>query len=128
MKIDNAWLKEKGACRDGREWFVEQGITDPVKGLKNLIKHDKLDWADWLIVRIMTRSQYLAYAIFAAEQVIDIYEKKYPGNDKPRKAIEAAKAVLANDTKKNRAAAYADAAARQKMKLKIFEYGLELLK
>ena len=53
MKIDREWLAEKGACSDGKEWFVEQGITDPVKGLRNLIKHKKLDWANWLIVRVM---------------------------------------------------------------------------
>jgi len=30
-------------------------------------------------------------AIFAAEQVIEIYEKKYPNDKRPREAIEAAK-------------------------------------
>ena len=60
----------------------------------------------------MTKKQYVAYAIFAAEQVIDIYEKQYPIDDRPRMAIEAAKKVLKRDTKKNRAhAAYAAYAA-----------------
>ena len=134
MKITNEWLEEKRACSQGVEWFKAQKKTDAFKVLNALIKEGKLDWANWTIVRVMTRPQYLAYAIYAAEQVIDIYEKKYPNNDKPRKAIEAAKAVLANDTKGTRdAAAAADgayaayAAARNTMKTKIFKYGIKLL-
>jgi hypothetical protein len=121
MKLTKEWLKEKYACSDGFNWFTKQKETNSTKVLKTLIEQEKLDWANWLIVRVMTRPQYLAYAIYAAEQVIDIYEKRNPCNDKPRKAIDAAKAVLANDTKENRAAtaaaataaadAYADAAA-----------------
>jgi len=69
------------------------------------------DWANWLIVRVMERKQYLAYAIFSAEQVIGIYETQHPSNDRPRKAIEAAKRVLENDTPENRANAWAAYAA-----------------
>ena len=112
MKITKEWLKEKSACGEGLEWFKDQKKDDGLTVLEALISDDKLDWANWLIVRIMSRPQYLAYAIFAAEQVIHIYEKKYPDDDRPRKAIEAAKAVLTNDTKETRvAAAYAAAAA-----------------
>ena len=46
--------------------------------LERLIEEEKCDWANWLIVRVMGRKQYLAYAIFAAEQVLEIYETKYP--------------------------------------------------
>ena len=100
----------------------------------------------------MEYKQYVAYAIYAAEQVIGIYEKKHPDDKRPRQAIEAAKKCLENPTKENKAAAnaaaFADAAytadaadaaayaaanaaaytARKKMKLKILEYGLKLLK
>jgi hypothetical protein len=134
MKITDRWLEEKRACSEGRGWFNAQKKTDSIEVLKSLISEKQLDWANWTIVRVMTRPQYLSYAIFSAEQVIDIYEKKYPGNDKPRKAIEAARAVLVNDTKETKdAAAYAayaaDAAAyaRKKMKLKILNYGISLL-
>jgi hypothetical protein len=107
MKIDEKWLTEKGACRDGKAWFVDQGITEPVAGIRNLLKHDHWDWANWLVVRVLDRPGYIRYAIFAAEQVIEIFEKKYPEDKRPRKAIESARAVLANDTKETRAAAYA---------------------
>jgi hypothetical protein len=111
MEIDLAWLTEKRACTEGVEWFKEQKKSDAVEVINALIEDNELDWANWTIVRVMTRPQYLAYAIFSAEQVLDIYEKKYPNNDKPRKAIEAAKAVLAKDTKETRTAAAAAAAA-----------------
>ena len=72
-----------------------------------------MQYANWLIVRCMTtHEQKVAYAIYAAELVIGIYEKKYPGNLASRKAIEAAKAYLANPCEKTRkAAAYAAYAA-----------------
>jgi len=69
----------------------------------------------------MNKNQSVQYAIFAAEQVIDIYEGKYPNDKRPRNAIEAAKVYLENPSKKTKAyansasyaayAAYADHAA-----------------
>jgi hypothetical protein len=53
----------------------------------------------------------VSLAIFAAELVIDIYEKENPGNKCPRKAIDAAKKWLNNPTNKNRNAADAADAA-----------------
>jgi len=57
----------------------------------------------------MSKMQKVQYAVFAAEQVIDIYEKKYPDDERPRKAIKAAKDYLKSPSKKTKAAA--DAAA-----------------
>lgn len=64
-----------------------------------------LDLANQLIVKCMTRKQHLRYAVYSAEQVIDIVETKYPDDDRPRKAIEAAKSVINKDTDENRSAA-----------------------
>ena len=102
MKITKRWLQEKGACRKAIEDFEAQKEQDAIKILNLLLEQNELDWANWLIVRVMTRKQYLSYAIFAAEQVIDIYEKKYPDDNRPRNAIEAAKKVLKFDSRKNR--------------------------
>jgi hypothetical protein len=113
MKVTIDWLKEKNACKNGVDWCIKNKLIDldSPDFLRGLAKGNQYQWANWLIVRVMTRPQSLAYAIFAAEQVIDIYEKLYPDNKKPREAIEAAKKVLENDTPKNRkAAAAADAA------------------
>ena len=51
-------------------------------------------------------------AIYAAEQVLKIYEDKYPNDNRPHDAIKAAKAYLKDSNKKNQdAAAYAANAA-----------------
>jgi hypothetical protein len=113
MKITTEWLREKHACEKGSEWFENQFEADGATLVRTLAV-DHWDWANWLLVRIMTRPQYLAYAIYAAEQVIEIYERRNPGNAAPRRAIEAARAVLDNDnaeTRKAASAAYAAYAA-----------------
>jgi hypothetical protein len=95
------------------EWVTENKLIGlPAKEfLQKLMDGDKFPWANWLIVRLMNKKQKVQYAIFAAEQVIDIFEKKYPNDDRPRKAIETAKTYLSNPGKKNKDAAAAAAAA-----------------
>ena len=114
MKVTSEFLKEKRACNEGLKWVIKNKLIDleDVDLLQVLVKDKKLEWANWLIVRVMTYKQYIAYAIFAAEQVIDIFEKKYPEDNRPRKAIEAAKKCLENPTAENNAdAAYVAYAA-----------------
>ena len=143
MKITKEWLAEKSACSEGCKWFLSQKETDAVKVLKKLIKEKHLDWANWTIVRVMDYKQYVSYAVFAAEQVIQIYEKKYPDDKRSREAIEAAKKCIKNPSEKNKKAAHAAAdaahaaadaaayaaadAAAYTMKIKILEYGMKLL-
>ena len=109
MKITKEFLHEHSACADGLKFVTKNNLIDleDIDFINKLIEHDKLDWANWLIVRVMERKQCLAYAIFAAEQVLSIFEKKYPDDLRPRKAIEAAKKVLESDTQENRDVAYA---------------------
>ena len=135
MKLTEQWLREKSACSEGVEWFLKQKEIDVVKVLKKLIKEKKLPWANWTIVRVMNYKQRVQYAVFAAEQVIGIYEKKYPDDKRPRQAIEAAKKCIENPSKENKKATYAaDAAAADAayaadaMRIKILEYGIKLLK
>src|SRR5262249_22781363 len=112
-QITREWLEEKNACSAGLEWDVKKRITDPIKGIENLVAKNNWQWANWLIVRVMTYKQYVNYAVFAAELVIDIYEKRNPDSKKPRKAIEAAKKCITDPSSNNKkaaanAAAYAD--------------------
>jgi hypothetical protein len=111
MKLTIRWLKKQSACSGGIEWFKSQKENDSVGVVKALIADDKLDWANWLIVRIMDYADYVRYAVYAAEQVIELYEKKYPDDKRPREAIEAAKKCIDNPSKENNAAAYAAYAA-----------------
>ena len=116
MKITKRWLEDKGTCPDGIAWFTAQTETDGGAIVRKLMAEypkngNGLTWANWLIVRILPRKKMIRYAIFAAEQVIEIFEAEYPDDKRPREAIEAAKAVLKRNTAKNRAAAYAAAEA-----------------
>ena len=147
MKITEDFLQQKSACGEGVKWFINQKETEDIKVVAKLIKEDSLDWANWLIARCMKYKQYVSYAVFAAEQVIDIYEKKYPDNKAPRKAIEAAKKCIETPSKANKKAAHAAANAayaaayaaanaaaanaahaEKKMRIRILEYGIGLLK
>jgi hypothetical protein len=49
------------------------------------------------------------FAIWCAEETLHIFEDRFPNDDRPRLAIEAAKIVTENPTEKNKSAA--DAAA-----------------
>jgi hypothetical protein len=178
MNITKEWLYEKSACSEGVEWFLSQKETEDIKVIKSLISEDKLEWANWTICRVFDYKQRVQYAVFAAEQVIDIFEKKHPADKRPRLAIEAAKKCIDDPSKENRkaaayvaayaaraaadaayaanaayaaraaacaadaayaanaayaasaadAAAYVAANAKDKIKKKILEYGLDLLK
>src|SRR3990167_1558038 len=109
MKITNQWLKEQNACKEGVEWFLNQKETAGLKVVSKLLKQDRFGWSNWLIVRLMTHKQQIQYAVFAAEKVLSIYEKKYPGDKRHRQAIEAAKAVIQDPSEGNKRAANAAA-------------------
>ena len=111
MKLTMKKLETWGACGVGKEWFEAQPETDGKKIIETLIAGKQINWANWLIVRLLKRADKIRYAIYAAEQVIDIYERKYPDDKRPRQAIEAAKTYLNNPTKANKRAAAANAAA-----------------
>ncbi len=75
---------------------------------ESIIEYDKECWSEMRILKAWhwTKEDSVSLAIFAAEQVIDIFEKKYPNDDRPRKAIEAAKAWLISPTEENARAAH----------------------
>ena len=77
-----------------------------------LVTSDKECWSEMQIAKAYrwTKKDSVALSIYSAGLVIKNYEKIYPDDDRPRKAIEAAKKVLEKDTKKNRSAA--ESAAR----------------
>ena len=152
MILTLRWLTNRGACIDAVEAFKIEKNHDDIFLLNKMIKTGRLDWATWLISRRLKKKDRIRYAIYAAYQVIGIYEKKHPDDDRPRAAIQAAEKCLKNPINKNKAAAYAAAdaaavaaayaayaagaayaanaayAAKHKMKTKIIRYGIKLLK
>ena len=124
-------------CKEAVEWLKGKKF-EPIKILDQLIAENKLDWANWFIVRIMNREQRIKYAIFAAEQVLYIYEEKYPDDNRVRKAIDNAKKCLINPNKDAAAwlvvsawvaawAVSATDAAYDTTLLKILDYGKALI-
>ena len=87
--------------------FVAQVET----GGKKIKGQDKWTCEKMKIVRAWhwKKEDSVALSVFAAELVIGNYEKRYPDDDRPRKAIEAAKAWLLNPTEENRSAKLAAA-------------------
>jgi hypothetical protein len=79
--------------------------------LKNLIAAEQYDWANWFIVRIMQKEDYIRYGLYGANIVLHIYEEKYPDDKRPREAISAARKYLNGHASKAKARAAADAAA-----------------
>ena len=114
MKITKKFLNEHNACSSGMNWVTENKLIglEHENFIQKLMESDKFIWANWLIVRLMEKTERVQYAIFAAENVLRIFEKKYTNDDRPRKAIEAAKNYLNNQSEENKMAAdAADAAA-----------------
>jgi len=108
--ITDEWIKQNNPCEEAIEWW-DKKERDTLKILKLLIEEKRYFWANWLIVRVMNYGQNISYAVFAAEQVIDIFEKKFPDDKRPRQAIEAARKCINNPSQENKITAYAAAHA-----------------
>src|SRR3990167_1946241 len=114
-KLSKAYLvNELHACRSGVEWWQQLHETDSLAVLRALMEQDRWDWCRWLSVRLMSHQQKVEWAIFSAVQVLPLFNVQYPQDQRPRKAIKAAKAWLLSPnilTRSDAAAAAAAAAA-----------------
>ena len=94
-KLSKAYLvNELHACRSGVEWWQQLHETDSLAVLRALMEQDRWDWCRWLSVRLMSHQQKVEWAIFSAVQVLPLFNVQYPQDQRPRKAIKAAKAWL----------------------------------
>jgi hypothetical protein len=123
MNISLDVLKKYRACNSGIECFkylktttVHETInkcmdlSDDVVLQWTVDKLDKYRWCNWLLSRILSKDEKIKYAIYSARLVIDIFEKKYPNDNRPRKAIEAAELYLEGKVTKEQIRDAADAA------------------
>jgi hypothetical protein len=104
--IDAKWLQDNDACCKDDKRVLK--IIGKGKTLKQLLpKFDRADWLLWTLKRTTDSPKifYVRCAILCAEEVIGIYEKKYPDDKRPRLAIEAAIAYANNPSEENRIAA-----------------------
>ena len=127
MKLTKKKLKSFYPCEDGYQWYLEQKTEDLQEICNRLLNDKQLTdvYLIWLLPRMMNKKQRVQFAVYCAELVIDNFEKEYPDDDWPRKAIEVAKRYINNQTqesaavcssssvisKTNSAAAYAAAAS-----------------
>ena len=98
-------LEKYDACQDAKDWFTNSKTKTLEDAYELLIKENhpnKYNWTKWIISRLLNKDDKIKYAIYAAEQVIHIFEKQYPNDKRPRNAIKAAKAYIANPTKENK--------------------------
>ena len=110
MKITLEWLREKNACGEGTQWFLSQTESEHQAVIKALIKEGQYNWANWTLTNLMTHKQNVQYSCYAAKQSLYTFEKLYPTDKRPRKAISAAIKWANNPTDANRSAA--ESAAR----------------
>lgn len=90
-------LREHCACTEDYETLLRAvGLHFPKDDhidLLTVLESNGLDDALWCL-RATTedsKSVSVSFSIFCAESVLPIWEKHYPNDDRPRKAIEAAK-------------------------------------
>ena len=103
MKLSLKFLQEKSACYDGLKWYTENGKINTVEKCVTALIADTdcsehLNYANWLLSNTLSPDNKIRYAIFAAEQVLELFENATPGDLRPRKAIEAAKEYLKTKT------------------------------
>jgi hypothetical protein len=106
-------IKTLNPCKDRLDNFVKfYGSKTLTKGqfmgLKNITQEDKM----WVAFRMMPQANIRYAAADIAESVLHIFEKEYPNDNRPRRAIEVAKNPNStqeelNSARANAAAAYA---------------------
>ena len=120
-------LKKAGACRERYAHLVEKlgGVSfdhDARINLLTVMEHNGLKDTLWALRRIPTKRGKIICILFAAdcaERVLPLFEQRFPNDDRPRKAIAAARNyAYAADAD---AAADAAAAARAQMRARCCE-------
>ena len=110
---------EAGACKAGYRKLAKYlgGITtygkDTPIPLSKIVESNGLLDAIWTLRCTLEPSKdiQIEFACRCAEHVLHFYEDKYPNDDRPRKAIEAARACITDKSQAAEAAAWAARAA-----------------
>ena len=111
MMFNDSWVEEKRPCKEGLAFLNKQTDKSAVSVINALVVAKHYSWADWALTKSFTKKQNVMFAIYAAEQVIDIFEKEYPEDKRPRAAIETAKRWLTGEATEAECKAAADASA-----------------
>jgi|ERR1035437_6361025 hypothetical protein len=95
------YLKQQSACSEGVRWVGDKTLAQAWNAF------DRSDWMFWLIQKSgkIPQGQLVLVACACAYSSLPNYEKQCPGDDRPRKAIEAAERWAKHPTVENKAAA-----------------------
>ena len=112
MKINTEIIKNLKPCKDRLKNYLEHyanfdGTIKDFVLLNNITYNDKI----WVITKLFTKEQNVAFAIKCAGSVLHSFEEKFPYDKRPRLALETAEAWLNNPTQENADAACAAAYA-----------------
>ena len=110
MMFNDKWVEEKKPCEAGLAFLNTQTDKSAVSVINALVVAKHYDWATWALTNSFTKRQNVVFAIYAAEQVIDIFEKEVPGEERPRASIETAKRWLKGEATEEECRVAADAA------------------
>jgi hypothetical protein len=113
MRVNKEIISKLGPCKNRFDNYLEY-YSDFDGTLQEFILLDKITHKDkiWVITKLFDDKQKSKWAIKCAFSVLYIYEKSFPSDDRPRKAIEAAQECLSNPAARAAAYAAADDAAR----------------
>jgi hypothetical protein len=102
MKITTEFLQSLNACQSGIDLVATYEDKDHEAVVRRLVADNHWDYVNWLLPRLMDYKGYVSYAVYAAELVLPIWNKQYPNDKRPRKAIEAAKRCIDDQSDKNK--------------------------
>lgn len=111
MLITKEQIVELDPCLAGWGWYLKNQESDLLKLLIKVNSDETAidenrnfqgaSWAMWLFTKLMTSQQCVEIAIYAAKEVLSIYEIYNENDNRPRFAIEIAKKYIANPNRGN---------------------------
>ena len=97
------------ACLDGRAWAKANAITSDSEAWAEL---HRPDWMLWLVEHRgikLDESKLRLFVCDCAEDALPLYERDYPGDARPRQAIETARRYAHSEATREELAAASDA-------------------
>lgn len=95
----NKFLRKMGACGEAVEWAKDYSTLTEA-----WVKCERADWMTWLIGKMAdkpgwpTRKHVVSVACDFAEDVLPIYEKKYPDDKRVRDCIATVRKWVNGET------------------------------
>ena len=110
MRITKEYLRKQNACKKSLKFGTEHDLLgmEAVPLMERLIELEEVDWALWLLVRVMSRKQCIQFACHCARNVLHIFEERFPGDERPRNTIEEAEKFGTPDFDEGKCKAAAD--------------------